>query len=546
MFIIFITIISTIQVVQSLEVGTASDDVADEIVTAQKDGIDFSGQLSQPSTVSLSSGEVNIPSGSTVSVSNGDLTSSNIDVAETKSGVKIRNSLDTTISKNGNVALSSADSVKIGTITITNVKNFKYDDETKSFGFDSAQKLTESTRLFSFDNLKETIINMKNDVINQLVAKTDTKQSFKSLLIEGTVETSAAKDGEIVIDLINYKDNQAASKIKYEIKKSTLTIKNMQQKPIITAQPSKDTQIIEITKTDDGFITRAENSIITVSTDQIDERFIGNETFFEWNQLDGINKAVLESPGAYRYTFKELQVDRNGIFARATKSFAQGFEISRRNNLEKYMLSIDKPSKRINLEDFTINSNNAYVSLINHLIKLNGITTYSRINFDLKTTQRFMGGSWWLEVLPADGSFLPILDSFTDNRAVISLDSNNIHANITANPKLSTGKSYTAYFDDVAISESQEGLERSWITAPFIIDELTTTSLKFKNVLKDSWVVAQINNGAEVAYFISKNDAQQKMFDKEINDYADLSCDALNQKLAIPQELISKIRGLLQ
>ena len=29
MFIIFITIISTIQVVQSLEVGTASDDVAD-------------------------------------------------------------------------------------------------------------------------------------------------------------------------------------------------------------------------------------------------------------------------------------------------------------------------------------------------------------------------------------------------------------------------------------------------------------------------------------------------------------------------------------
>ena len=515
-------------------------------MTAQKDGIDFSGQLSQPSTVSLSSGEVNIPSGSTVSVSNGDLTSSNIDVAETKSGVKIRNSLDTTISKNGNVALSSADSVKIGTITITNVKNFKYDDETKSFGFDSAQKLTESTRLFSFDNLKETIINMKNDVINQLVAKTDTKQSFKSLLIEGTVETSAAKDGEIVIDLINYKDNQAASKIKYEIKKSTLTIKNMQQKPIITAQPSKDTQIIEITKTDDGFITRAENSIITVSTDQIDERFIGNETFFEWNQLDGINKAVLESPGAYRYTFKELQVDRNGIFARATKSFAQGFEISRRNNLEKYMLSIDKPSKRINLEDFTINSNNAYVSLINHLIKLNGITTYSRINFDLKTTQRFMGGSWWLEVLPADGSFLPILDSFTDNRAVISLDSNNIHANITANPKLSTGKSYTAYFDDVAISESQEGLERSWITAPFIIDELTTTSLKFKNVLKDSWVVAQINNGAEVAYFISKNDAQQKMFDKEINDYADLSCDALNQKLAIPQELISKIRGLLQ
>ncbi len=519
---------------ESAESGTKESEVVDAVNNNQP----FQGVTNSPISPSTSSGDVSIPSGSTVSVSNGDLTSSNIDVAETKSGVTIRNSLDTTISKNGNVALTSADSVKVGKITLTNVKNLKYNDETKEVSFDSTQKLTESQRMINLDSLKESTIEIKDDIINKLFSKTDTKQSFRSLIIDGFVETSASKDGSIVIDLSNYKDNQVNSKIKYEVTKSTLIIKSQQQKPILIAQPTKDTEIVEITKTNEGYITRAENSIITISADQSDERFVGNETLFEWNQLDGVNHAILESPGAYRYIFKESQIDRNGIFGKANKTFAQSYEVSRRENLEKYHLTIDKPSKRVQ-------ESNNYISLINHLIKLNGIVTYSRINFDLKTTQRFMGGSWWVEVIPADGSFLPIIESFTDNQLIIRLDSNNIHANISITPKLGVGKSYTAYFDDLAISESQDGLKRSWTTSPLIIDELSSSNnIKFKNVL--AWTVTQFENNIPTAQFYSKQDKQLNIFNKEITDYADLSCDSLNEKLTISQEVINTIRGLLQ
>lgn len=526
---------------ESAESGVKESEVTDAVNNNQP----FQGVTNSHISPSTSSGDVSIPSGSTVSVNNGDLTSSNIDVAETKSGVIIRNSLETTISKNGNVALSSADSVKIGSITITNVKNLKYNDEIKSLLFDSAQKLVESQRMISLDNLKESRINVKDNIINKLSVQTDTKQSFRSLLIDGFVETTASKDGSFSIDLSNYKENQVGSKITYEITKSNLIIKSPQQKPILTAQPAKDTEIVEITKADFGFITRAENSIITISTDQLDERFVGNETYFEWNLLDGINNAVLESPGAYRYIFKELQIDRNGIFGKANKTFAQSYEVSRRENLPKYELLIDKHSKRVQIADFSVNSNNAYLSLINHLIKLNGIVTYSRINFDLKTTPRFMGGSWWVEVLPADGSFLPILEFFTDNQAIINLDSNNIHANISIKPNFAVGKSYTAYFDDLAISETPNGLLRSWTTSPFIIDELSSSNnIKFKNL--PAWAVTQFENNISTVSFYSKQDKQLNIFNKEIADYADLSCDSLNEKLTITQEVINTIRGLLQ
>ena len=116
--------------------------------------------------------DAQIPLGSIVSVSNGDLTSSNIDVAETKSGIKINTGIDVTISRNGNVAVGTAQTIQIGSITITNVNNLKYDDEKKSLAFDAAQKLIESQRMFSFDNLKETTITIQNNVIQTIEAKT--------------------------------------------------------------------------------------------------------------------------------------------------------------------------------------------------------------------------------------------------------------------------------------------------------------------------------------------------------------------------------------
>ena len=274
-------------------------------------------------------GTASIPSGSTVSVNNGDLTSSNIDVAETKSGIKINTGIDATISRNGNVAVGTAQTIQVGSITITNVNNFKYDDEKKSLAFDAAQKLIESQRMFSLDNLKETTITIQNNVIQTIEAKTDNKQSFKSLLPEGTAETSATKDGQIIIDLKEYTGNNAGSSVTYEVDKATLTIKNQQQKAIITAQPATNKpQTIDITKTEDGYVTRAENSIITISTENADERFVGNETLFEWNTADGITFATLQSPGAYRYYYKELQIDRNGKLARANKTFLQIYHLA--------------------------------------------------------------------------------------------------------------------------------------------------------------------------------------------------------------------------
>ncbi|MBI4141692.1 hypothetical protein HY484_02080 [Candidatus Woesearchaeota archaeon] len=340
----------------------------------------------------------------------------------------------------------------------------------------------------------------------------------------GTIELSPKKDSQIILDFSKEKITI------FNLKKTNLVIKTIQNKPLLSAE--SDAQIIEIQETDGQYITRAENSIITISTNQIDERFIGNETLFEWNIDDGVTKALLQSPGAYRYTFKELQQDRNGIYARADKTFAQSYEIQRPENLPKYTLFIDKSL----INNPTLKENEAYLSLPTHKLTLNGIINYNRINFDLKTTQRFMGGTYWMEVLPADGSFLPILETNAEGTTIIMLDNNNVRANIST-----TSNKYTAYFDDIAIKKDNE-LTRVWATSPFIIDTLTVSpTLSFKNIPNDSWTVTQYNNELPVAEFHSKQDNRKKLLEKTMNDYKDTQCDTLNNKLSISYDAIKQL-----
>ncbi|MBI4141159.1 hypothetical protein HY485_04960 [Candidatus Woesearchaeota archaeon] len=499
----------------SEEAGGLNQKLSDAIAASQPTNLVTSNDIA-PSTAS---GDFEIPAGSSVTVNNkGDLTSSYLTSATTKSGLTIKDASDATISKNGDVAFASAEQLILNDVTIINPKNFQYNHEKQLISFNSADRLTKS--LIVLTSLKETTL--QSSVIT---TNTEQKQVFKSTIPEGVVEISPKKDSQIIIDLSN-------NKAKYSLKKASLTIKNNQQKPLLTAD-SAETQTIEITQTDDGYITRAENSIITISTNQIDERFIGSETLFEWNVENGVTKAILQSPGTYRYTYKELQIDRNGIYARADKSFAQSYEIQRPQNQQPYTLFIDKKGS----PQPALDTNSAYLSLPNHLLILNGIINYNRINFDLKTIQRFMGGTWWMEVLPADGSFLPIVETNADGTTSISLDNNNVKANIST-----TSNDYTAYFDDVAIKNNNQELTRQWATAPFILDTLTVSpTLLFKNIPNDSWTVTQFINALPVAEFHSKQDDRKKLFEKTINNYKEAQCDNLNTKLSIDYEIVKQL-----
>lgn len=515
--------------------GAADFDTDTFVDTVNSGGNHPLATTNAPVTLNPSSGSVSIPSGASVSVSNGVLSSSVVDSLESSSGVKVKDGLDVSVAGNGDVVLASARSVKVGNLVVNNPVNFK--SNANGVSFDSAGGLIVG--LIVLFDLKESSVLLSNGLVSQMIVKSDARQSFESVIPEGVVDVLGVKGGELVIGL---SENDS---IVYEVANSNLVIKNKAQKPLISASPSKPNvkEIIKITKSEDGFITRSENSIITVSSDLFDERFVGNETVFEWNAGDGVTSAVLQSPGAYRFLYKELQVDRNGIYAKADRTFAQSFEIARAENLGKYVLSIDKPSKR------AVDSNaGAFVSLQSHLLKLRGAVTYSRVNFEYKTVQRFMGGSWWVEVLPADGSFLPVVEVFNEGTvADISLDSNNIHANVSMTPVFVNGRAYSVFFDDLVVSESVHGFARSWASAPFIVDKFQSVSNQnvfFRNVFDKDLVVTQFVGGLPRVSFYSKQDARLKIFDRGFKNYFDVVCDDLNSKLGIELNTVKYVRGL--
>ena len=253
-------------------------------------------------------------------------------------------------------------------------------------------------------NLKSLNINFKNDNSQLIIPNPLTTNNKDTLIkINGNSNSKISytiSDSSIKLDLENIDKvsigNQEKNIIDFEIND--------------TSKPAK----IEIKKQpDDSLFIITENINSIFYGDEFIEIIRGESSEYFVDLEHGFFDIILDSPGIYRFRFKDLPEYYNGGLVRSDKSFAQSYAIHRDFGLSRYKLILDKQNHRLSLETFkSLNKNNfnaGYVSLIEHKVYLKGVVNYLRLGFEIRGLLS-SGGSVFFAIIETDNSFHKIYE----------------------------------------------------------------------------------------------------------------------------------------
>lgn len=322
------------------------------------------------------------------------------------------------------------------------------------------------------------------------------------------------EQADVILDLTQYVGNVDGSRITYELSKANLVLGRLN----LTINDSTKPARITFEKTLNGLHIIAENEIGQMRTFDFAEFLLGSPLDFFMTQQDGVLRAVLPSPGTYRYVVEPKDVDYYGFLVNQHRSFAQSYELYRPTGLEPYTLFFDKKGQRYVFDQYKEQAlpTSAYVSFIDHVVQLRGMVTYARLGFERGLNTWKTRTTTYVEHTATSNQYLPLIESqHSLNRFTLQLDPTNTYITVNANlpQPLEQTSLYRAYFDDFLIRETAQGgkttMYRRWQTGtPPILKEFSSNTHDYLFAIHEG-IVQLSRNGHVFQTFTSLKDGQR-------------------------------------
>ncbi|MDP7116017.1 MAG: hypothetical protein QF915_03070 [Candidatus Woesearchaeota archaeon] len=233
---------------------------------------------------------------------------------------------------------------------------------------------------------------------------------------------------------------------------------------------------------------------------------------------EGFYSHLLLSPGDYRFTFRNLKKYKDIFALKASKHWAQSFQIDTENDL--YDIAIDKEERRSSLEEYynlyTGNQNSGYLSLFHEkLFILKGLFNYKRKGFSIGGQEIKSGGITFYDFKDPEKKYYPIIESQDPNNVVnLKFAQDNpvfVEATIDGN--------YKAHFEDALVYEINQKQFYGWesVGTPPVLVKLTSSH-------EPIYVDNSIERGKRVLVtgntrFFSEQDSSQEVFLRTMYEY---------------------------